>query len=291
MQTSAESEGQTDLITTLLVLWRHKFMVLLACCICGLVAVVLALTATPIYRAEVAVTAVRPATAGGTASALASQLGGLTGLNLNQTSGEVQTAEAILESRRLVEEFIKRNGLQSQLNRDQKVESTLWSAVKHFQERVLTIRKDARRGVVTIAIEWTDPVTAARWANEFVALANDIVRTRALTESNRNIAYVNEQLGKTDAVEIRHVMYDIIESETKTLMLANGRTEYAFQVVDPAVPPELRVRPQRTLMVSIGVLLGLLIGVISALLRERVSRLRSSSRMREERLYNLRTQD
>jgi len=273
-QALPENEKRTDLVAALVVVWRHKLLVLISCAICGIGAAVLALTMTPIYRAEVSVTAVRPANAAGSASAIASQLSGLAGLNLGQASAEVQTAEAVLQSRRLVEEFIKRNSLESQLSRNQKSKPTLWMAVKLFQEKVLTIHKDAHRGVTVIAIEWTDPVTAARWANGFVELANDILRMRALNESSRNIAYVRDQLGKTDAVEIRHVMYDIIETEMKTLMLANGRMEYAFQVVDPAVPPELRARPKRTLIVAIGVLLGLIIGVVVALLRERISRTR-----------------
>jgi hypothetical protein len=97
--------------------------------------------------------------------------------------------------------------------------------------------------LTVVAIDWTDPATAAQWANGFVALANELLRTRALVESKRNIAYLNDQISKTDVVELRRVLYGLIESETKTLMLANGRPEYAFRVVDPAVPPELKTRP------------------------------------------------
>ena len=75
-------------------------------------------------------------------------------------------------------------------------------------------------------------------ANGLVGLANELLRTRALEEAQRNIAYLNAQADRTNEVELRRAIFNLIESETKTLMLANGRTEYAFRVVDPAVPPE-----------------------------------------------------
>jgi len=56
-------------------------------------------------------------------------------------------------------------------------------------------------------------------------------------------------------------MYDLIEQETKTLMLANARTEYAFTIVDPAVAPEVRIQPKRTLMALGGLVAGLLIAL------------------------------
>jgi uncharacterized protein involved in exopolysaccharide biosynthesis len=62
-------------------------------------------------------------------------------------------------------------------------------------------------------------------------------------------------------------MYSLIESETKTLMLANGRVEYAFAVVDPARIPEHRERPKRSLMAATGLALGMVVGVLVAVIR------------------------
>jgi LPS O-antigen subunit length determinant protein (WzzB/FepE family) len=64
------------------------------------------------------------------------------------------------------------------------------------------------------------------------------------------------------------VMYKLIESETKTLMLANGRKDYAFAVIDSAVAPEIRTSPRRTLMVLLGTVLGFFVGVMISLARD-----------------------
>lgn len=267
---SVGDDEQDDLAALRRMLWTHKVLIALVCGICAVVAVALALTATPLYRAEVVVTAVHSGSTGSAASTLASQLGGLAGLNLTQANAEVQTAEAVLESHRLVEEFIVRNRLLAQLGRNPQNPPTLRSAVKMFEDSVLTIHNDTLKGVTIVAIEWSDPVTAARWANGFVALANELLRTRALGDSKRNIAYLEGQLAQTNAIELRQVMYDIIEGETKTLMLANGRAEYAFQVVDPAFAPEVRIGPKRTFTVLVGSVLGLLIGTTLAFVHDRL---------------------
>jgi uncharacterized protein involved in exopolysaccharide biosynthesis len=261
-----------DIVMIGRVVWLHKVLIGLTCIACGLVAAVFALTATKIYRADVIVTEVHDRGLGA-GSSLVDRLGGiasLAGVNLNADSGG-QEAQAVLDSRRLVEEFIKRNNLLPELSRNSSEPASLWLTVKRFKTGVLTINKDIRKGITTVSIEWTDPVTAARWANGFVALANDLIRARALEDAKRNIDYLN-------AVELRRVMFNIIENETKNLMLARGRVEYAFEVVDPAVPPEVRARPQRVLMVSVGLVVGLFIGITIAFVLERLGRnVRSSS--------------
>ena len=43
-------------------------------------------------------------------------------------------------------------------------------------------------------------------------------------------------------------------------MLANGRPDYAFRIVDPAVPPEIRAAPHRSLLLIAGFVVGVLLG-------------------------------
>jgi uncharacterized protein involved in exopolysaccharide biosynthesis len=47
-------------------------------------------------------------------------------------------------------------------------------------------------------------------------------------------------------------------------MLANGKLEYAFTVIDPAVAPEIRISPKRTLMTLIGFAIGCVLGCVIA---------------------------
>jgi uncharacterized protein involved in exopolysaccharide biosynthesis len=254
-------------------LWRRRALVVLCMLVAGSIALAMALTTKPYFKAAVVVTDVRDRGLGGMGS-LAAQFGGLAslaGVNLNGgLSGSDQQSAAILDSNHLAEEFIRRYNLIPVLLKPGKTPGTMWKAVKAFKEGVLTIRKDTRKGVTIVQVEWTEAPTAALWANEFVALANEIIRQRALTESTRNIAYLNGQLAKTNELELRKVMYDIIETETKTVMLANGRTDYAFQVVDPAVAPELKDGPHRSIIVLVGLFLGFTVATVAAWVLERI---------------------
>lgn len=263
---TATQPDEIDLIAVLRVAWRLKYLIAGIAALFGLAAVILALTATPIFRSQVVVAEVNEGNMNA-ASSLASQFGGLAnlaGVSL-PVDGIGREARAILKSRRLAREFIETNGLLAELSPAVSTPPSLWSAVNRFRESVLTINEDATEGITTVSIDWTDPAVAASWANGFVTLANELIRTRALEEANRNIDYLNKQIERTNVVEVQRVMYNLIESETKTLMLANARAEYAFTIVDPAVMPEKRRSPRRKLMVLSGSVIGLFVGTIVAL--------------------------
>jgi len=272
-------DSEVDVVTLFWIVWDQKYLVLAISLLGGVVAVVLALTAVPMYRAQVVVTEVHDTGLGAGAS-LMGQLGGLAsiaGLNVNSNGPDAERA-AVLESRGLVAAFVKRYNLAPLLNANSKV-ATEWSAVERFRRTLLDLHEEKVKGTTTISIDWRDPVVAARWANDFVRLANDLLRERAIQESTRNIEYLKKQLAQTTVVELQHVMYALIENETKSLMLANGRLEYAFTIVDPAVPPEVRFSPRRTLMVISGLFIGGFIGSFVAWARKSVRR-RSSIAMK-----------
>jgi len=262
-----DADYTIDVIALWRLLWGQKNLIAIVAGVFGAIAVMLALTATSIYRAEAVVTPVADSGLGNAASRLAGQFGGLAslaGIDLGSSGVAGQEAQAVLESRRLVEEFIRRNDLVDELIAPGDPDGSLWRAVQLFRDTVVSMNEDNLDGTTTIAVEWKDPAVAAAWANGLVALANELMRTKALTNSKRNIEYLNKQIAATNVVEIQRVMYGLIENETKTLMLANARADYAFTVVDPAVTPEARIRPKRKVMVLTGVALGLILGALYA---------------------------
>ena len=101
-----------------------------------------------------------------------------------------------------------------------------------------------------------------------VKLTNATLRDRAIAESNRNLSYLNAQLEKTSVVELRQAIYRLIETEVKSVMIAEGSQEYAFKVIDPAVIPQDKIKPQRGLMVFSGFFLGFLFSCLYALIRK-----------------------
>jgi LPS O-antigen subunit length determinant protein (WzzB/FepE family) len=261
------AEGAFDIVALWNLLWRNRLLIGAFGLLGAAIAAAFALTATPMFRAEVTITDVRDPGLG-SGSNITRQFGGLAalaGINLSGAGSEGVDSRAVLNSRRLAEQFVARPSVLKELNHGAQPVPSLWFTVKHFRESFLSISEDPRKGTTTVAVMAEKPENAARWANEYVALANEILRNRALADANRNIAYLNDQIAKTSSIEIQKVMYNLIENETKAAMLANARQEYAFMAVDPAVTPEVRYSPRRTLMVIVGGLLGGVLGVLIAL--------------------------
>lgn len=268
-----DKEGELNFVALFWIVWDQKYLVLAISLACGVIATILALTAIPIFRSQVVVTEVHDTGLGG-AGALMGQLGGLAsiaGLNLNANGPDAERS-AVLQSRGLIEAFIKRYNLSPLINGNSKNRDSVWYATERFRKNVFDLHEEKLKGTTTITIDWTDPAVAARWANGLVGLANDLLRNRAIDVATRNVEYLNKQLANTNVVEIQHSIYGLIEAETKNLMLAHGRTEYAFTIVDPAVPAEIRYSPRRTLMVASGLFIGGILGSLVALVRRSLQR-------------------
>lgn len=188
---------------------------------------------------------------GGLAS-LASQFGGLGSLAGFSLPSETQKWEsvAVLQSEQLTRRFIDQNHLlpvlfakqwDARLGRwktsDPKKIPTLWKANRYFKS-IRKVEMDNRTGLVTMTVTWKNPVEAAAWANGIAAMTNDYLRKKAIDKSERSIAYLTTEAEQTTVVEARTAIYTVMANEIDKAMLARGTEEYAFQILDPAYPPE-----------------------------------------------------
>lgn len=267
-QIAVERGDGIDVVGIITVMWRYKYLIGALSILFALLAVYLALTAKEIFRAEVIVTVVHDNGLSGSSDS-GGGLGGLASLaGLSLGGGPDANAQGVLASRHLIEELIRRQDLVPILTLGTGKRATLWFAVKRFQETIVTVHDEPLKGLTTVTVDWTDAATAAKWANEFVALANELIRAHDLEDSTRSVAYLDKQIAQTKEVEVQRALSNLMENETKRLMLANARREYAFRVVDPAVPAEVRHSPRRTLMVISGFGVGFFLGTMIAFGRD-----------------------
>jgi hypothetical protein len=91
-----------------------------------------------------------------------------------------------------------------------------------------------------------------------VEMVNERLRTAAIDESRRRVEFLEGELAKTSVVELRQVIFNLIEGQVNAAMLADVQREYAFRVIDPAVPadPDRKVRPKRAVMALGGALVA-----------------------------------
>lgn len=283
MPVSAEARSAADGVDILLlvrVIWAGKWLILGISTLFAVAAITYALSATEWYRAEVLLAPADEKSAQG----LAAQFGGLATLaGIKVGGGGTAEPIAVLKSREFAREFVEDLGLLTILLADDwDADAQRWrapdpeswpdmrDAVKIFDEKMRIVSENKQTGMVTLAVQWTDPVVAAEWANLLVKRLNDRMRERALAEAEANVAYLQAEMSNTNVVAIQQSIGRLLETELQKLMLARGNAEFSFRVIDPAEPPKYRVSPKRTLIVLIGTLLGGLIAVFFVLVRHAI---------------------
>jgi uncharacterized protein involved in exopolysaccharide biosynthesis len=256
-------------------LWRGRWIIVALTVVCAVGSIVYSLMATEIYRAEVLLAPAEEQTA----PMLGGQLGGLAALAGVAVGGgnDVQPL-AVLRSRDFARAFIEDFDLLPVFFADDwDAGNGVWlvddpadapdvrDGITYFHQNVLAVSEERTTGLVTIAIEWSDPEVAAGWADVIVRRLNDRLRERALAEAETNVAYLRQEMANSSLVTMQQSIGQLLQSELQKLMLARGNEEFAFKIVDPAMPPKQRARPRRTLIVIIGTTLGALLGAFVVL--------------------------
>ncbi|GER07975.1 LPS biosynthesis protein [Iodidimonas muriae] len=140
-----------------------------------------------------------------------------------------------------------------------------WEAFDLFDTKVRHLREDTETGLITVSFEVRNPELAAKWTNAFVAQANAEIRARTVSESSRAISFLREEIQKTAVAGVQDTIYGLMQSQLEKVMFANSRPDYAFKVIDKAVPPEDRSHPKRPLVVLLSIFFGLALGGCLAL--------------------------
>jgi uncharacterized protein involved in exopolysaccharide biosynthesis len=231
------------------------------------------------FRAEAIVVPVTEGF-GQVSGAVRNQLSGLAavaGIDVGSLGEHRAQSLATLTSHSFAREFIRAENLTPVLFFDRwdakgnhwragAKQPTTEEAVRKFTESVRFVKESRTNGLITVSVEWYSPELASQWANKTIEMVNERLRTEAIQNADRSIQYLNEELVKTNVIELRQAIYRLIEDQVKSAMLANVQREYAFRVIDPAVPPDRKFKPKRSIMVLIGTATGLLLGVLAAFL-------------------------
>lgn len=284
---SQVADDEIDLRELFSVLWQGKWIIIVTTFLFSVASVFYALSLPNIYKSEVTLAPVSD----DASLKIPGQLGGLAalaGVNLGVKGGGDKTSLAleILKSRDFIGRFIEQkdlylpimaaegwnrsedkllwnpkvyNGQTQQWVRKVKVPfqakpSTL-ETIEEFK-KLFSVNNDKTSGMVKLSVEHYSPYLAKSWADSLVKAINEEMRTRELTEAERSIAYLNQQIAQTNLADVRTMLFSLIEEQTKTLMLANVREEYVFKTVDPAVVSERKSKPSRAVIVLAFIFIG-----------------------------------
>ena len=276
-------DDEIDLLELIKVLWDEKIKIVAITAVAAFISVIYALNQPNIYQANALLA---PAgDEGGGMSRFAGQFGGLASLaGVSLPDDGVNKSELgleVLKSRKFVREFVERHKITPQLmavdywdpkKRELKLDADVYdekskawlgkdgppSSQEIFQAYMasLILEEDPASEFVRLGFKHKSPDIAAKWTGLIVKDLNDAIRRKDISEAESSIAYLRKQIETSSLTELRNLFYNLIQSQTETMMLANVREEYVFNTIDPAIVPEKKSEPKRALICILGTLLG-----------------------------------
>ena len=302
-ETRYHANNEIDLRQLFTTLWQGKWIIVATTILFAVAGVFYALSKPNIYQASVLLA---PAQNEGNSSGISGQLGGLAslaGINLGGGGGSNKTimAKEVLQSRVFLTEFIHRHNLSVPLmateawnmksqswvidpeiysletgewRQDDEGESlkpTEWDMVKKFKNRHLSLSENKETGMVNLKLKSLSPLVAKEWANLLVRDINEHMRRQDVKDAEARIAYLEEKLNETNIAGMQQVFYQLIERETRTVMLANAQNEYVLKTIDPAVVPQEKSEPKRALICAVITLLGGMLGVLIVFIKASIN--------------------
>jgi uncharacterized protein involved in exopolysaccharide biosynthesis len=283
------------------IIWSKKITILSVSFLFAVGSIFFALSKPNIYKASAILAPTTSEGGTGGLAGLASQFGGLASMaGLNLTGGAVdKTALAIeiIRSRSFIEKFIAKHDLllplmaaknwdmQSdtlvldtdiydkknqkwvrQVKAPKKLIPSYWEAYKRFLE-ILTVSQNEKTSMVSIAIEFYSPTLARQWLSWLVADINKYMGAQDKQDAQASIDYLNKQLETINSSNMETVFYQLIEEQSKNMMLAHVKDEYVLKTIDPAQVPEEKSKPKRALIVILGSLLGTFLSIVIVIIR------------------------
>ncbi|MFD2168202.1 Wzz/FepE/Etk N-terminal domain-containing protein [Thalassotalea euphylliae] len=281
-------------------IWKKKIFVIIVGISFTALAIALAISLPNKYTAKVLLVPIKEEQDG--LASLAKSFGGLAGmagLKLGRNRGPDKTdiALEVLKSQTFIEAFIKKHNLAvplmaaknsdpvtyelefnekvydvkaSKWIREVKAPKTPEPSAEELSEaflKILEIEVVPKTGFVQLSVEFFSPVLAQQWLTLLVEEINSVVKEQDKREALSSLDYLNEVILQTDNRRMHETFYQLIEEQTKTLMLVESRPEYVLKTVAPAVVPEKRTSPKRALIVVFGGLVGGILAVLFVVIR------------------------
>ena len=292
-QTYLPQDDEIDLRELASAIWQGKWIILCITALFAAASVFYALSLPNEYKST-AILAPASTSSSSALSNLAGQFGGLAslaGVNLGGSDGGDKTTIAIelMKTWGFLEDFIKSNRLevevfaakgwdknQNKLLVDETLynektstwtlEPTSWKLFQKIKNRI-NISQDKKTGLVSLSVEHYSPYVAKRWVDLLVVAINQHMQAQDRKEALNSIEYLKSQINKTNIAEMRTIFYQLIEEQTKTLMLAEISEEYVFKTLSPSKVAEVKSKPKRALIVVLAVMLGGMLSIIWVLVR------------------------
>ncbi len=209
-------DEEIDLLDLLIVLAKHKRLILGLTTLFAVLSIAYALLATPIYRAT---TKILPPMAGKQSMAMSMiAQAGVPGFAADalgiKTPGDLVVG--IVKSRTIMDILIDKFDLQA------RYESENMDLTREALSTSTSAETDAKTGLVSISIEDKDPAFAAQLANSYVEELQNFIQKLAISDASQQRLFLEEQVKETQ-VNLLKAENELTEYQKKTGILNAGQ--------------------------------------------------------------------
>ena len=141
---------------------------------------------------------------------------------------------------------------------------------EEFKSKHFSVSQDKKSGFITLSIRHQSPFVAKQWTELVVNEINTYYRKKDKSESEKAVSYLNQQISMTGLSEIKQVLAQLLQEETKKLTLIEANQYYVFDYIDPPAVMEKKSEPKRALICILSALLGGMLSIVLVLIKHYV---------------------
>ena len=273
------------------VLWDGKWIIVALTGFVSVIGVIYSLSLPNVYSSKALLASVNPSS--GISGALRGYAGfaGLAGISVPSTIDEGDSAKAIEKINSLsffennilpnifLPDLMALNSWNSDTNSmtyDESIynkESNIWLMTPSVQQSFgefgshLSVSEDKKTGFITLTVKHQSPFVAKEWADLVVNEVNAFYRQKEKLESEKAVGYLNQQISITSLSEIKEVLAQLLQEETKKLTLIEANESFVFDYIDPPAVMEKKSEPRRSYICILSAVLGAFLSILLVLIR------------------------
>ena len=274
-----KNQESLDIVDIILRIWAYKFYIVVVTFSVSILIFFISLLFPDNYKSEVVLAESKSSFQSSSNNNLGqvSSLARLAGLDISSSSSRLDMAIEMMRSLNFFKNFSEKYNILPSLlavdywnNSEQKLffnrniydpDKDIWKDSKYAENGVpsfqiahkeffkkIKITKNNQTSFITITVSHQSPEIADLWAKSLVKEINEVFKQEDITKAEKSIAYLNDQLGKTNFIEVRNTLNNIIEDQFKLMMAANSSEEYLFKELSPSFIAEKKTSPMRLLI-------------------------------------------
>ncbi len=304
---SSESPFLPDLFDLVMILVKRRLLIICIVVFSAFMAFHSALNMVNIYRSEATLV---PNDNRNNLGSLANGFGAFGGFMAGRLGiggrGELDKMELVLQSRVLAARMIEKYDLMPTLfpennefnyeaneesffskifgsdsdsdksdEEDEEKPPTIQDGVEKLRN-MTRISSNMKKQTVTIAVEHRNPVVARNMVLRYINELSEMLRLEVIQSATENIRFFKNEIAQTEDHLLREKLYTMLANEIETQTFAKAQKHYGFNVIDPPVPSNKRVRPSKKKHLVLSTFVACFLAVFLAFAVEFFARFRKT---------------